>query len=96
VGQAIAKVVGVAPGEDLGFVFEAAEGAGVDDSIAIALIVVAVGMWRFREAASTGLFHVYRVAGQHVGSLSKPSTEYLMPRKTDVRVSLQRLRSWGF
>ncbi len=44
VGQAVAEVVGVAPGEDLGLGLQAAEGTGVDDAVAVALIVVAVGM----------------------------------------------------
>ncbi len=44
VGEAVAEVVGVAAGEDLRFGFEAAEGAGMDDAVAVALEVVAVGM----------------------------------------------------
>ena len=70
VGEPVAEVVGVAAGENLGFVFEAAKGAGVDDAVAVALEVVAVGMRRFREAASAGLFHLHRVAGQHWDSLA--------------------------
>ena len=56
VGESVAEMVGVAAGENLGLIFEAAEGAGVDDAVAVALEVVAVGMRRFREAASAGLF----------------------------------------
>ena len=37
VGQAVAEVVGVAAGEDLGLVFEPAEGTRVNDAVTIAL-----------------------------------------------------------
>src|SRR4029077_10946710 len=63
-------MVRVASGEDLGFVFKAAEGAGVDDAVAVALKVVAIGMRRLRESASAGLFHLHRVGGQHGDSLA--------------------------
>jgi hypothetical protein len=65
VGEAVAEVVGVAAGEDLGFGFEAAEGAGVNDTIAIALKVVAVGMRGLKKTASAGALDVHRVGGQH-------------------------------
>jgi hypothetical protein len=57
-------LVGVAAGEDLRFGFEAAEGAGVNDAIAVALEVVAVGVRGFGEAASAGVGEGHRV-GQH-------------------------------
>jgi hypothetical protein len=46
--QAIAKVVGIAASENLRLGFQTPKGAGVDDAVAVALKVVAVGMWRFR------------------------------------------------
>lgn len=52
VGEAITEVVGVAFAEDLGFVFQAAEGVGVDDAVAITLEFVAVRVLRFGEAAA--------------------------------------------
>jgi len=52
VRQAIAEVIGVANGEDLGFGFEAAESAGVDDAVAIAGKFAAIGMRRFGIAAA--------------------------------------------
>ena len=55
VGEAVAEVVGVAAGEDLRLGFEAAESAGVNDAVAVALKIIAVGMRRFREAASAGV-----------------------------------------
>jgi hypothetical protein len=66
VSEPVAKVVGVAAGENLRFGFEAAKGASVNDAVAVALEVVAVGMNCFGEAASAGVFDVHRVAGQHV------------------------------
>ena len=42
--QPIAKVIGVAASENLSFRFEAAEGAGVNDAVAVTLKVVAVGV----------------------------------------------------
>ena len=67
VGEAVAEMVGVAAGEDLRLGFEAAEGAGVDDAVAVALKVVAVGMRRFREAASAGVVDGHRVAAAEHG-----------------------------
>ena len=71
VGETVAKVVGVAAGEDLSLGFETAEGAGMDDAVAVALKVVAVGVGRFGEAASAGVLGVHRVGGQHGVSLAE-------------------------
>ena len=65
VGEAVAEVVGVAAGEDLRLGFEAAEGAGVNDAVAVTLKVVAVGVLGLREAASAGVVEGHRVGGQH-------------------------------
>ena len=70
VGKAVAKVVRVAAGEDLRLRFEAAEGAGVNDAVAVALKIVAVGVRRFGIAASAGMFDVHRVGGEHGESLA--------------------------
>ena len=47
-----------------------AKSAGMNDAVAVALKVVSVGMRRFREAASAGMFHMHRIAGQHWGILA--------------------------
>jgi hypothetical protein len=52
VRQAIPKVIGDGIGEDLGLVFKAAKGAGVNDAITVALEVVAIGVREFRIAAA--------------------------------------------
>src|SRR3990167_1476533 len=54
VGQTVAEVVGVAPGEDLRLGLEAAESAGVDDAVAVALVVVAVRVRRLGIAPPRG------------------------------------------
>src|SRR5271156_2952808 len=81
-GEPVAEVIGIAASEDLSFVFKAAKGAGVDDAVAVALEVVAVGMRRFREAAPAGLLHLHLVAGQHLEILTcqslVPSSWYLV------------------
>jgi hypothetical protein len=82
VREAVAEVIGVTAGEDLSLVFEAAKSAGMNDAVAVALKVVAVGMRRFRDAASAGVFHVDRVAGQHFRSLTGASTQYLVASKS--------------
>ncbi len=69
-GQAIAEVVREAAGEDLGLGFQAAKSAGVDDTVAVALEIVAIGMLGFRNAASAGLLHPHGVVGQHGGKFS--------------------------
>ena len=65
VRQARAEVVGVAAGEDLGLVLQAAERARVDNAVAVALERIAVGMRRLRIAAPAGIFRMHRVAGEH-------------------------------
>ena len=42
--QPIAKVIGIAAGEDLGLCLKPAEGARMDHAIAVTLKIVAVGM----------------------------------------------------
>jgi len=78
VGQAIAKVVGVAARENLSLRLQTAEGAGMDDAVAVALKIVAVGMGRFGMAASAGIFYVDGVVGElGVGSqLLLPSCQF--------------------
>ncbi len=49
-GEAVAEMIGDAGREDLRLVFETAEGAGVDDAIAVALELGAVGVGQFRVA----------------------------------------------
>src|SRR6202041_1800853 len=52
VSGAVAEMVGITASEDLGFCFETAEGAGVDDAVPVALKLVAVGVRRLGETAS--------------------------------------------
>ena len=85
VGEAVAEVVGIAPAEDLGLGFEAAEGAGVDDSVAVALKIVAVGVGRLGKAASAGVLRVHRVAGQHGESLAEGRVWLPRPSTTEGR-----------
>ena len=81
VGEAVAEVVAVAAGEDLGFGFEAAKSAGMNDAVAVALEVVTVGMVGFSEAASAGVTDLRRVARQHEVSLAEAelSTQLSVP-----------------
>jgi hypothetical protein len=50
--------------------FEAAKGAGVNDPVAVALKVIAIGMLGLRNSASAGFFDPHGVIGQHNGSLT--------------------------
>ena len=63
VGEAIAKMIGVARGEDLRFGFQAAERARMDYAIAVAGVIVAVGMRRFGVAAAARAADVHGVGG---------------------------------
>src|SRR6266550_971609 len=56
VRQAVAKMVGIARGEYLGFGFESAEGPGMNNSIAVASVATAVRVSGFRIAPAAGLF----------------------------------------
>ena len=52
VGEAIAEMVGVARGENLGLGFQAAKGPRMDDAVPIASVLRAIGMARFAKAAA--------------------------------------------
>jgi len=69
VGQPIAKVIRITAGKHLRFGLEPSERAGVNDSIPIALKVIAVGMGRLRMPASTRVLH--RIACEHGLSVAK-------------------------
>jgi hypothetical protein len=64
-GQAIAEVIADAGSEDLGLVFQSPEGAGVDDAIAVALKVIAIGVRRFGVTAAERAFDMHGVVGEH-------------------------------
>src|SRR5208337_3880512 len=70
VRQARAKVVRIAAREDLRLVLQTAEGARVNDTVAVALERITVRMWRLRIAAPAGILHANRVAGEHKLSLA--------------------------
>src|ERR1700681_1028692 len=60
VRQAIAKMIGEAHGKNLGLGFQAAEGARVNDTIAVANVIVAVGMRRLNIATAARILDVHR------------------------------------
>ena len=70
VREPVAEVVGIAASKNLGLIFKAAKRSRVNDAIPVALKIVTVRVLRFRKAASAGLFHLHRVAGQHGESLA--------------------------
>ena len=57
--QARAKVIGLALGEHLRLAFQATEGMGMENPVAVALEVVAVRMGGFRIPAATPLCDLY-------------------------------------
>jgi len=59
VREAIAKMVGIAGGEDLRFCFQAAKSARMDNAIAVARIFGAVAMARFIKAAAARKFFAH-------------------------------------
>lgn len=63
-------MVGIAAGKNLGLGFETAKGTRVDDAVAVALKVIAIGMGWLGITASAGLFRVHRVVGEHEESLA--------------------------
>ena len=90
-GQAVAKMIGEAGGEDLGFGFEAAESAGVDDAIAVAGVIVAVGMRRFRVTAAARLADIHGVGCEHDRATSYPDCYHRRMLSEDA--ILKRLRT---
>ncbi len=70
VGEPGAEVIGEALGEDLRLVLQAAEGAGMNDAVAVALEVVTIRMRRLWIAASERGLNPHCVGGQHGGSVA--------------------------
>jgi hypothetical protein len=68
--EPVAEVIADALGENLGFVFEAAEGARVNDTVAIALKVVAIGVRWFRKASAARAFDPHGIIGEHRASVA--------------------------
>ena len=60
VRQAIAEMIRIPRGEDLGFGFQASERPGMNDSVAVARVHTAVGMRGLRVAPAAGLFCAHR------------------------------------
>ena len=85
VRQAIAEMVGIAPGENLCLVFQAAEGAGVEDAVAIALVFIAIGMRRLGKTPALRLSHCHGVARQ---ASSMVATHDLASTVQPVRIGL--------
>ena len=71
-GQAIAEVVGIAGGEDLCFGFETAESAGMDDAVAVARVVTAVGMRGLRVASAARLLGAHGPGSKSGDSIDGP------------------------
>ena len=69
VRQSIAEVVRVSARENLGFVLQPAECAGMKHWIAIALEVVAISVSRLSDAPSPRVFDHHGIAGKHAASL---------------------------
>src|SRR5579862_697915 len=63
--QTIAKMIGVAAREYLGFPIQSAKSAGVDDAIPIALKIIAVGMRWLGMAPSARLLDPHCVIREH-------------------------------
>ena len=70
-------MIGEAAGKDLGLGLQPAESAGVNDAVAVALEIVAIGMLGLGNAASAGLLHPHGVVGQHRESLALGSDQHL-------------------
>ena len=62
--QPVAKMIGVARGENLRLRFQTPESARMNHAVAVARIVVAIGMRRLGVAASTRSAHVHCIGGQ--------------------------------
>ena len=62
--EAIAKMIGEARGENLSLRLEPAESAGMDDAVAVARVVIAVGMRDFRVAPSPRIAHVHCIGSE--------------------------------
>jgi hypothetical protein len=63
-------MVGVTPGKNLGLILQTPEGAGVNDAVAVSLVIVAEGMRRLGIAAALRLLDAHGVTGQVVVSVA--------------------------
>jgi hypothetical protein len=69
VRQAVAKMIGVPPRENLRLGLQTPESAGVDDAVAVTLEIVAVGMLGLGITPTARLFNTNRVISEHEESL---------------------------
>src|ERR1051325_10991443 len=58
VSEPVAEMIGEAGSEDLGFIFETAEGARVHHAVAVALEIIAVGVSRLGVYSATALLRL--------------------------------------
>ena len=77
VSQPVAKMIGETAGKNLGLGLQPAESAGMNDPVAVALEIVAIGVLGLGNAASAGLLHPHGVVGQHRESLALGSAGIL-------------------
>jgi hypothetical protein len=70
--QAIAEMIGIARGEDLSLGFETAECAGMDDAVAVARVVTAVGMRGLRIAPAARLLGAHCPGSKSGNSIDGP------------------------
>src|SRR5437879_4188852 len=62
--QAVAEGVGISAGEGLGPSFQTAKGARMNHTVAVALKLVAVGVWRLRMTAPARLLHADSIGSE--------------------------------
>src|ERR1700751_3884388 len=67
--QAVTEMIGVPPREDLRLCFQAAEGARMNDAVAVALKIIPVGMLSLGKTPTARLFNTNRVVSEHGESL---------------------------
>jgi hypothetical protein len=70
VSQTIAKVIRISPGEDLGLIVQTAKRSGMNDSVAITLKVIAIGVRRLGKTPATGVFYTHRIGCEHGRSIA--------------------------
>jgi hypothetical protein len=83
VSQPISKVVGKAPGENLGLVFQPPKCPRVNNAVSVALKVVAVGMGSLRIATSARVLYAHRILSKHQRSLAKAACSFWCPHSDE-------------
>src|SRR6266849_5459202 len=94
VRQPVAEVIGIARGENLRLGFEAPEGSGVNDAVAIARVNAAVGMLSLRVAPPTGVFRAHGPGSRSRNSFDERLRKFPADPRDKLSAKRTQIKTW--